>query len=106
MLYKLIKIGLAGNFYNVIKDMYVGNNLRVRMQSGFTHSFSSSIGICLGDTLSPYLFKTFINDLPDIFYNSCMELILEHIILAVYFMLIMSYYYHEISMSVELFKEA
>ena len=26
MLYKLIKIGIAGNFYNVIKDMYVGSS--------------------------------------------------------------------------------
>ena len=71
MLYKLLKNGIAGNFYNVIKNMYVDNNLSVKMQDGFTQSFMSTIGVRLGDTLSPDLFKIFINDLPDIFDISC-----------------------------------
>ena len=64
MLHKLLRIGIAGNFYNVIKDLCVGNHLNVRMKNGFTHSF-------LSNTLSPYLFKIFTNDLPDIFEDSC-----------------------------------
>ena len=44
MLFKLLTIGIAGNFYNVIKDMYVGNHLRVRMQNGFTHYFCLLLG--------------------------------------------------------------
>ena len=71
LLFKLLRIGIAGNFYNVIKDMYVGNRLNVKMHNGFTQSFWSNIGVRQGDTLSPDLFKIFINDLPDIFDESC-----------------------------------
>ena len=51
--------------------MYVGNRLNVKMQNGFTQLFLSNIGVRQGDTLSPDLFKIFINDLPDIFDDSC-----------------------------------
>ena len=71
MLYKLLRIGIAGNFYTVIKDMFVGNHLNVRMKNGFTQSFLSIIGVRQGDTLNPDLFKIFINGLPDIFDDSC-----------------------------------
>ena len=71
MLYKLRNVGVTGNFYNVIKDMYVNNKLCVKMKSGFTQLFPSTIGVRQGDTLSPDLFKIFINDLPDIFDTSC-----------------------------------
>ena len=39
LLYKLLRIGIAGNFYNVIKDMYVDNYLNVKLLNGFTQSF-------------------------------------------------------------------
>ena len=71
MLYKLLKIGISGNFYNTIKNMYRDNYLNVKMQNGFTQSFMSTIGVRQGDTLSPDLFKIFINDLPDIFDKDC-----------------------------------
>ena len=72
LLYKLRKIGISGNFFSVIKDMYVNNFLNVKMKSGFTQPFASNIGVRQGDTLSPDLFKIFINDLPDVFDNdSC-----------------------------------
>ena len=41
------------------------------MQNGFTQSFMSTIGVRQGDSLSPDLFKIFINDLPDIFDKDC-----------------------------------
>ena len=71
MLYNLIRIGIAGICYNVIKDIYVGNYLSVKMHNGLTQSFLSNIGVRQGDTLSPDLFKIFINDLPNIFDNTC-----------------------------------
>ena len=71
LLYKLRKIGISGNFFSVIKDMYVNNFLNVEMKSGFTQPFASNIGVRQGDTLSPDLFKVFINDLPDVFDNDC-----------------------------------
>lgn len=71
MLYKLSKLGISSNFYDVIKDMYANNHLTVKMKHGLTQYFSSSIGVRQGDTLSPDLFKIFINDLPDVFDDSC-----------------------------------
>ena len=62
MLYKLRNVGVSGIFYNVIKNMYVSNNLCVKMKSGFTQLFLSTISVRQGDTLSPDLFKVFIND--------------------------------------------
>ena len=41
------------------------------MKSGFTQPFASNIGVRQGETLSPDLFKIFINDLPDVFDNGC-----------------------------------
>ena len=71
MLYKLRTIGVSGIVYNVIKNMYVNNNLCIKMKSGFTQFFPSTIGVRQGDTLSPDLFKVFINDLPEIFGSLC-----------------------------------
>ena len=51
--------------------MYVGNYLSVKMHNSLTQYFLSNIGVRQGDTLYPDLFKNFINDLPDIFDNTC-----------------------------------
>ena len=71
LFYNLRQIGISGNFYNIIKDTYANNSLSVKIKSDFTQSFPSNIGDRQGDTLSPDLFKVFINDLPEIFDSSC-----------------------------------
>ena len=45
MLYKLRIVGVSGIFYNVVKNMYVNNNLCVKMKSGFTYLFPSTLGV-------------------------------------------------------------
>jgi hypothetical protein len=53
-----------------------------------TDSFNSNVGVRQGDNLSPNLFKLFINDLPEIFDQTCNPVILNKdfwIILGIFF---------------------
>ena len=63
---KMQNAGITGLFYNIVKNMYTDNILRMKIEHGMTLAFHSEI-----DTLSPNLFKIFINDLTDIFYEDC-----------------------------------
>ena len=67
LLYKLCGIGVNGNFFNVVKSMYIENDLNVRIGDVLTKSFHLERGVRQGDNLSPNLFKICINDLPKIF---------------------------------------
>lgn len=52
--------------------MYQKTELCIKTdKSNVTDSFSSNIGVRQGDNLSPNLFKLFINDLPEIFDQTC-----------------------------------
>ena len=59
---KLQIIGINGPFYNIVKNMYVDNILRIKIDQGLTDEFLSELGVRQDDTLSPNLFKMFIND--------------------------------------------
>ena len=67
LFYKLRKIGVSDLFYNVIKNMYLQTSLCVKVNNGLTPFFPSTVGVRQGDNLSPTLFRTFINDLPNCF---------------------------------------
>jgi hypothetical protein len=71
LLYKLLKMNLNGCIYKLIKDMYSKNVLQVNTGKGLTKEFTSDVGVRQGDNLSPTLFNLFVNDIPDIFDNSC-----------------------------------
>ena len=68
---KMQNVGISGLFYNIVKDMYDGNILQLKIGHGMTDEFHSEIGVSQGDTLSPNLFKIFMNDLLDIFDEEC-----------------------------------
>jgi hypothetical protein len=68
--YKLIKYGISGKLYSIIKDMYRKSELCVRINNKITPTFKSFVGVKQGDVLSPNLFKLFLNDLPEIFKNA------------------------------------
>ena len=68
---KLHNFGVSGLFYNIVKNMYTGNKLQIRIGNNLTKVFNSNLGVRQGDTLSPNLFKIFINDLSTIFDEEC-----------------------------------
>ena len=46
-------IGINGVFYNIVKNMYTDNILRLKIGNGMTDEVSSEIGVRQGDTLVP-----------------------------------------------------
>ena len=65
--YKLIKYGISGKLYSIIKDMYRKSELCVRINNKITPTFKSFVGVKQGEA---NLFKLFLNDLPEIFKNA------------------------------------
>ncbi len=61
LFYKLLKNGIGGMFYRVIKNMYQKTSQQVKTDS-LSGTFNSNVGVRQGDNLSPNLFKLFIND--------------------------------------------
>lgn len=70
LLYKLLKIGIGGKFYHLIKNMYENSISCVKLPSGLTPNFNMELGIKQGDCLSPILFNLFVNDIGSIFNAS------------------------------------
>ena len=71
LLYKILKLGVAGNFLNIIENMYSSVNYCVKLDGSLSDSITSNVGVKQGCVLSPLLFNMFLSDLPDIFDNSC-----------------------------------
>ena len=68
LLYKLLQnYNIGGKFYGIIKSMYSNAKTCVKLQNGITPVFNLQKGIKQGDTLSPYLFNMYLNDINTIF---------------------------------------
>ena len=65
LVYKLSKIGVKGNFLQLINSMYSSITSSIKVdQNSYSQSFQCNRGIMQGDSLSPLLFTTFISDIP------------------------------------------
>ena len=70
LFYKLLKVNIGGNFYNLIKSLYCNSSCSIRVGENKTRSFSYSRGVRQGCILSPLLFNLYINNLPYLFENT------------------------------------
>ena len=68
MYFKLREIGITGNIFNVIKNMY-SNTFFLHKKEWFciTTPIKNDKGVKQGDSLSPILFNIFLNDLSKCF---------------------------------------
>ena len=75
--YKLIKNGLGKKIYEVISDMYNLTESSIKIDNKISKSFILERGVKQGDSLSPTIFNCFINDIHQIFDNTCKPLVLQ-----------------------------
>ena len=61
--FKLLKIGVRGKMFDIIKSMYDNVRTRVKHNGCLGESFTSNIGVRQGECLSPFLFSMYLNDL-------------------------------------------
>ena len=78
LLYKLIKAGIVGNIYKIIKNAYSDITYSVKTQFGITKSFTSTAGVKQGCNLSSMLSNIYQNDLHEIFVN-CDPVLLDNL---------------------------
>jgi hypothetical protein len=69
LLYKLLNMGIGGNFYHILKSMYQSSNVKVKTSQGLSESIKAESGVRQGDGISPLLFNLYINDLPNLFLD-------------------------------------
>ena len=81
LMYKLIKCGITGKMYKVIKASYNNPQFCIKTLEGLSCYFSSTTGVKQGCILSPLLSNIFQNDLHEIFDASCDPVSLNNITL-------------------------
>ena len=63
LFYKLAKLGITGNIYNVLRNMYSNSSAYIKLSGHLSNKIDILKGTKQGHPLSPDLFKIFINDL-------------------------------------------
>ena len=71
LLLKLQRIGVKGKLYENIKSIYANVAYLIKVKGGYLKPMSSTRGLKQGGVLSPYLFNLFIDDINQIFDESC-----------------------------------
>jgi hypothetical protein len=67
LLLKLLRVGIGGPFYKVIKSIYENVTASVRCGNKLSNNFAIHRGVKQGDIMSPLLFNIFVNDMISLF---------------------------------------
>ena len=67
LMLKLLRLGVRGNFFGTVKNMYDNCKACIKSDGLLSDTFECKSGVKQGDVMSPNLFNVFINDLPEIF---------------------------------------
>ena len=61
--FKMVKSGIDGKLFDIIRSMYENIKLRVKYISSLSDLFSCDVGLLQGEIISPFFFALFINDI-------------------------------------------
>ena len=67
LLYRLLKTGIHGRMFKIIRSMYSDTYYGMKCSDGYTLFFSSMTGVRQDYNLSPILFNLFLNDSTKLF---------------------------------------
>ena len=81
MYYKLLKYGITGNIYSIIKSVYANTTYSIKVGEKISPSFRASNGLKQGCCMSPILSNIFQNDLHEIFTEDCDPISIGSIVL-------------------------
>ena len=68
---RLKQIGINGIFLRNILAMYTKTNYCIKLKNGYTRPINSNLGLKQGCPLSPMLFNLYIDDMDNIFDDTC-----------------------------------
>ena len=68
---RLQKLGINGLFYKNIAAMYSKTEYAIKLQKGYLDPINSNLGLKQGCPLSPILFNIYIDDVKNIFDETC-----------------------------------
>ena len=68
---RLKSLGINGIFLRNIMSMYKNTSYQIKLNSGFLDAIDSNIGLKQGCPLSPMLFNLHIEDIENIFDDTC-----------------------------------
>ena len=71
LFHKLKRANIDGLFLQNLNSMYKSVKYCIKMQGGYADPIESFVGLKQGCVLSPLLFNLFIDDIKDIFDNTC-----------------------------------
>ena len=71
LLLKLQRLGIRGLFYQNLKKMYQSNSYLFKINGGHLEPIKSCMGLKQGGVLSPLLFNLYIDDIKNIFDETC-----------------------------------